>query len=87
MSNAIYAETPLLAVREREIEVKSSIASRLENRALRWYGQVSRMGEERWPKRILEWSPRGRRRRGQPAVKWKTSITETMEGKGLKEGD
>ncbi|KAF2889943.1 hypothetical protein ILUMI_16230 [Ignelater luminosus] len=73
-------------INEKWIIVKSSIASRLENRALRWYGHVSRMGEERWPKRILEWSPRGRRR-GQPAVKWKTYITKTMEGKGLEEGD
>ncbi|KAF2905711.1 hypothetical protein ILUMI_00466 [Ignelater luminosus] len=57
----------------REMEVKSSVANKLENRALKWYGHVSRMGEERWPKRILEWSPKGRRRRtGRPAVKWKT---------------
>ncbi|KAF2889505.1 hypothetical protein ILUMI_16668 [Ignelater luminosus] len=68
---------------------QSSIASRLENRALRWYGQghVSQMGKERWPKRILEWSPKVRRRRGRPAVEWKTYITKTMEGKGLEEGD
>lgn len=71
----------------REMEVKESVTKRLENKALRWYGHVQRMEEGRWPKKILQWLPRGKRRRGRPAVKWKQYIHQTMQEKGLEEDD
>ena len=29
-----------------------------------WYGHVQRMPEERWPKKMLDWVPNRRRKRG-----------------------
>jgi hypothetical protein len=39
---------------------------RVEEKQLVWYGHLQRMSEERWPKKIWEWTPLGRRRRGRP---------------------
>jgi len=37
---------------------------------LRWYEHVVRMGDSKWPKRILTRWPEGRKIREIPAVKW-----------------
>ena len=38
---------------------------------LRWFGHVSRMPEERLPRRLLEWTPtHGKRSRGRPKKSW-----------------
>ena len=71
----------------QQMGVKCSMTRRLENRALQWYGHVQRMPEYRWPKRILEWEPPGRRRRGRPTLRWKTYIGQAMAERGLREGD
>jgi hypothetical protein len=34
----------------------------MENNMLKWYGQVTRMEDNRWPERIMTWSPEGSRR-------------------------
>jgi hypothetical protein len=33
---------------------------------LKWYGHKTRMEDNRWPERIMTWSPEGSRRRGRP---------------------
>lgn len=71
----------------REMEVEISITRRLENKTLRWYGHVQRMNEERWPRAIMNWSPRGKRKRGRPTVKWKTCVYNSMLEKDLREED
>jgi len=50
--------------------VKQTILERKEKKMLKWSGQVVRSLDNRWPKRIMNWSPEGRRRRGRPEVKW-----------------
>jgi hypothetical protein len=40
------------------------------------------MQEDRWPRRILQWSPIGKRR-GRPALVWETYIIKVIEDKGL----
>ena len=40
----------------RELGVES-ILDFVERGQLRWFGHVKRMGDERYPKRMLEWTP------------------------------
>jgi hypothetical protein len=44
------------------------------------------MSEERWPKKIWEWTPHGRRRRGRPRRTW-SNIKEAMAARDLDEQD
>ena len=46
----------------------------LRERRLRWFGHVVRMGEERIPKRVLNWIPPGRRKRGRPRLSWRGTL-------------
>jgi hypothetical protein len=48
-------------IREKNGE-KQIILERMENSMLKWYGHVVCMEDNRWPKRIMTWSPGGRRR-------------------------
>nr|CAH7769225.1 unnamed protein product [Callosobruchus chinensis] len=66
--------------------VECSIIRKLENKALQWYGHVQRMPEHRWPKRVLEWEPPGRRRRGRPALRWEKYIRHAMIDRVLRVG-
>ncbi|KAF2881542.1 hypothetical protein ILUMI_24632 [Ignelater luminosus] len=69
------------------MKIKTSITSRLENRALRWQGYVIRIGEEMWPKKTVNWSTRRKRRKGRSDVKWKAYIAKTMEEKEPNKGN
>jgi hypothetical protein len=60
---------------------------RVEEKQLVWYGHLQRMSEERWPKKIWEWSPHGRRRRGRPLRTWSNNIKEAMAARDLDEQD
>lgn len=71
----------------KQMEVICSITKRLENKALQWYGHVQRMPEGRWPKKILEWQPSRRRKRGRPTLEWEKYIKEAMEDRSLRPGD
>jgi hypothetical protein len=51
----------------------------MENKVLKWYGHVLRMENNRWPRRIMIWSPEGRRRRGRPEMK----VGRVMKQKNL----
>ena len=42
---------------------------------LRWFSHVSRMPEERLPRRLLKWTPTyGKRSRGRPKKSWLTCV-------------
>lgn len=45
---------------------------------LKWYGHVVSMEGNRWPKRIIIWSPRGRRR-VRPESKWGKELESLMK--------
>ena len=55
----------------------------MENDMLKWCGHVVRMEDKRWPKRIMTWSPEGRRRRGQPEIKWEKEVEKVMKQRTL----
>jgi hypothetical protein len=59
-----------------------TILERMENNMLKWYGHVLRMEDNGWPKRIMTWSPEGRRR-GRPEMKWERGVERVMKQKNL----
>ncbi|KAJ4432140.1 hypothetical protein ANN_20756 [Periplaneta americana] len=55
----------------------------LEVRALKWYGHVQRMFQERWPKRIFQLFPLGRRKHDRPRISWRVGVTGTKRTRNL----
>jgi hypothetical protein len=68
---------------ERKIGVTKTILERVDYNILEWYGHVVGMEANRWPKRIMTWSPEGRRRRRQPEVKWDKEVERVMKERKL----
>ena len=56
-----------------------SILDLNEESKMRWYGHVKRMEEARYPRKILEWTPDGRRPTGRPRLRWIKGIEEALE--------
>lgn len=71
----------------RRMDIICSIRETLENRALQWYGHVQRMPTYRWPKKITQWFPQGRNKRGRPPLIWEKYIKAAMEDRGLQAGE
>lgn len=68
-----------------EMEVDIDIVETIEVKRLIWYGHVQRMGYERWPKRINEWQPHERRKRGRPRKTWHREVKEAMQSRNIQE--
>lgn len=62
-------------------------SERIESRQLIWYGHVQRMGDQRWPKRAMKYTPQNRRKRGRPKISWKDGITNIMRDRAIEEGE
>ena len=69
------------------MKVKGSLTEDIKTAQLRWFGHVKRMREDRLPKKIFEWQPMGRRKRGRPNITWTEGILKTMRERGIQEGD
>ena len=54
---------PNVTIRSKMKE-QQSILYRNQRRQLKWYGYLLRMKDSRCPKKIYQWTPDGRRRRG-----------------------
>ncbi|XP_030746469.1 uncharacterized protein LOC115875208 [Sitophilus oryzae] len=52
---------------------------------LKWYGHVQRMEESRIPKKILNWTPQGKRKRGRPRWSWRGGIDGDIRTGGIDE--
>lgn len=46
------------------MNIDRTIIDEIERRQLTWFGHVKRMEDDRWPRKILEWIPPVRRKRG-----------------------
>ncbi|PSN34532.1 hypothetical protein C0J52_26475 [Blattella germanica] len=68
------------------MKIKGSLAEDIKTAQLRWFGHVKRMREDRLPKKIFEWQPMGRRKRGRPNITWTEGILKTMTETGRIEG-
>jgi hypothetical protein len=73
----------LLKVRHEVIRDRMRVTQRILERLwkrVQMVQTVSSREDNRWPKRIMTWSPEGRRRRRRPKVKWKKEVERvTME--------
>ena len=61
---------------------KNSILVYIKYKQLNWYDHVQRMGQERFPRRILEWC-RPRRRQVRPRNSWMQEVTTEMRERGI----
>lgn len=73
-------------IRERIGKLGTTVEE-IEKRRLVWYGHVQRLDTRRWPKRIINWNPPGRRKRGRPPETWSKQVEKDMSARGLQEGD
>ena len=71
--------------KRRIMNMEESVNERIENQQLQWYGHVRRMDEKRWPNILLQWSPVGRRKWGQPRTPWRSGIARMMDEQELDE--
>ena len=65
--------------------VKHRISEDIKINQLRWYGHVQRMEENRIPKKILNWTPQGKRKRGRPRRSWREGIDGDIRTRGIDE--
>jgi hypothetical protein len=42
---------------KRSMNRGQNVIEKMEERRLKWHGHVRRMGDHRWPKKILQWHP------------------------------
>lgn len=69
------------------MNVQNNIIDSIENKRLLWYCHLQRMAQARWPQRVLNWTPQGRRKPGRPAISWKKDIVGAMETETGKNGE
>lgn len=72
-------------IRQR-IGIEGSLTTDIEQKQLIWYGHVQRMNDDRIPKRVMQWIPQNRRKRGRPKKTWKEGISKAMSARELTEG-
>ena len=58
----------------RRAEIERDLASRADQRVLRWYEHVERMDEHRIARRVLVAKVSGRRVRGKPRLGWMDGV-------------
>ena len=66
------------------MQAKQSILDRIQRRQLKWYGYLLRMEDSRRIKKIYQWTPHGRRRRG-PQQSWRNQVTDFMRSRNMEE--
>ena len=75
---------PNTAIRNK-LQAEQSILDRIQRRQLKWYGHLLRMEDSRWPKKIYQWTPHGRRRRGRLQQLWENEVTDFMRNRNMEE--
>ena len=60
-------------------------SKKITEKRLKWHGHVRRMKEEHTVERMLDVDIPGKRRRGQPNLRWKDACERDMTEVGLKE--
>jgi hypothetical protein len=65
--------------------MKKDILQETEEQQLRCYGLVTRMEDRRTTRRVAEWNPQGKRRRGRLVNTWKGGIRDSVQIRNLKD--
>jgi hypothetical protein len=69
------------------MEVRKNILEVTEEERLRWFGHVKRMPGNRSPRKVLNWKPKGTRRKGRHKERWIDGVRRSMTKHGLTEED
>ena len=67
------------------MQAEQSILDRSQRRQLKWYRHLIRMEDNRWPKKIYQWTPYDRRRRGRPQQSRRNQVTNFMKNRNMEE--
>ena len=60
-----------------------NIVAEIKRRKWRYIGHVLRMGNNRYAKRVLKWTPPGKRKPGRPKGTWRRSVEAEMKEEGI----
>ena len=67
----------------RRAGIKRELASRADQRVLRWFGHVERMDEHRMARRVLMAEVSGGRVRGRPRSGWMDGVKVALINRGM----
>ena len=67
----------------RRAGIERKLASRADQRVLRWFGQVKRMDEYRMARRVLMAKVSGGRVRGRPRLGWMDGVKVALGNRGM----
>ena len=67
----------------RRAGIERKLASRADQRVLRWFGHVERMDDYRMARRVLMTEVSGGRVRGSPRVGWIYGVKVTLGNRGM----
>ena len=51
----------------------------IQERRLKWFGHMLRMGDTRFPYKILQWNPDGERKAGRPRLRWNDVVKKDLQ--------
>ena len=67
----------------RRARIERELASRVDQRVLRWFGHVERMDEYRMVRRVLMAEVGGGRVRGRPRLGWMDGVKVALGNRGM----
>ena len=67
----------------RRAGIERELASRADQRVLRWFGHVERMNEYRMARRVLMVEVNGGRVRGKPRLGWMDGVKVAFGNRGM----
>ena len=67
----------------RRARIERELASRTDQRVLRWFGHVERMDEYRMARRVLMAEATGGRVRGRPRLGWMDGVKVALGNRGM----
>ena len=80
-------EMKCLKVRNEEVRrragIERELASRADQRVLRWFGHVERIGEHRMARRVLMAEGSGERVRERPRIRWMDGVKVALGNRGM----
>ena len=63
---------------KQKMNVTKSLLEDIKTKQLKCYGHVQGMEEGRLPKKVMKWSPQGRRKRGRPKLLLKETLLHSF---------
>jgi hypothetical protein len=70
-----------------KMDTPDIILDEINRKQIIWYGHVERTDPTRLQKIMINWKPKGRKKRGRPRRTWKDGIYTAMSERGLRMGE